>query len=156
MTPWKPTAGRLEQLPTTALGHRVQAGGGLAELVDQAAGYPATSAWLAGIRDDLTGQVGSRWLLPHHHSTAALDTALVRVRDFLDSRSFVLRNDTRTNVLLGLVRNHLNGRDLEGRYRAELRQIVEANEHTGAQRSAYDPRVDPRFPGRRYPGSLRV
>ncbi|HET8588230.1 MAG TPA: hypothetical protein VFM01_01245 [Nakamurella sp.] len=44
------------------------------------------------------------------------------------------------------LRNHLNGRDLEGRYRTGLRQVFEANEHAGGQRSAYDPRVDPRFP----------
>lgn len=104
-------------------------------------------------------QVATRWLLPGHHSTAALDTALGRVRDFLDSRSFVLRNAARTNVLLGLVRNHLNGRDIESRYRTQLRALVDEREgHAEAQRAAYDPRIDPRFPGqmRRYPGSLRV
>lgn len=41
-------------------------------------------------------QAGVRHLLPDHHSTAALDTHLGTVRDYLDSRSFVLRNQTRT------------------------------------------------------------
>ena len=47
-------------------------------------------------------QVAVRHLFPAHRSTAALDAALGRVRDFLDSRSFVLRNKRRTNLALGL------------------------------------------------------
>ena len=35
-----------------------------------------------------------RGFLPDHHSTAALDAHLGTVRDYLDSRSFVLRNQT--------------------------------------------------------------
>jgi hypothetical protein len=58
------------------------------ELRDKADGYLSTQRWLAGIADVET-QVAVRWLLPDHHSTAALDTALGRVRDFLDARSFV-------------------------------------------------------------------
>lgn len=52
----------------------------------------ATTAWLAANADAVTVQVGTRHLLPDHHSTAALDAHLGIVRDYLDSRSFVLRN----------------------------------------------------------------
>ena len=64
-----------------------------------------------------TGVVTSPWLL------------LGRVRDFLNSRSFLLRNAARTNVLLGLVRDHLNGDDIKAQYRTHLRAVVDA---TGA------------------------
>jgi len=53
----------------------------------------------------------ARAVLPEHHSTAALDAALGTVRDYLDSRSFVLRNQRRTTAMLGLIRLHLNGSD---------------------------------------------
>jgi len=58
---------------------------------------------------DVATQVAVRHVLPSHHSTAALDTALGTVRDLLDSRSFVVRNKRRTNLALGLIRLHLNG-----------------------------------------------
>jgi hypothetical protein len=74
---------------------------------EKAAGFASTQRWLAGIAD-VGVQVAVRQLLPAHHSTAALDTALGKVRDFLDSRSFVLRNKRRTNLALGLIRLHLN------------------------------------------------
>jgi hypothetical protein len=130
---------------------------GWEELHEKAAGFVSTQAWLAGIAD-VGVQVAVRHLLPPHHSTAALDVALGRVRDFLDSRSFVLRNAPRTNVLLGLIRNHLNGDDLEARYRTQLREFLDNGGRLAWQRSNYDPRIDPRYPNRarRFPGSLRV
>jgi hypothetical protein len=60
-----------------------------------------TQGWLDGLAE-VANQVAVRHLLSAHHSTAALDTALGTVRDFLDSRSFVLRNKRRTNLALGL------------------------------------------------------
>ena len=114
------------------------------ELHEKAAGFASTQAWLAGIADIAT-QVAVRHLLPAHHSTAALDTALGRVRDFLDSRSFVLRNKRRTNLALGLIRLHLNGADLQSRYHTLLRQHLDA---TGgvlpAQRGGKDTGAGPR------------
>lgn len=47
------------------------------------------------------------------------------MRDFLDSRSFVLRNKRCTNLLLGLIRNHLNGVDVERRYFRQLREHID-------------------------------
>jgi hypothetical protein len=114
------------------------------ELHEKAAGFASTQAWLAGIAD-MGVQVAVRHLLPAHHSTAALDTALGSVRDFLDSRSFVLRNKRRTHLALGLIRLHLNRVDLQSRYHTLLRQHLDA---TGgilpAQRGGKDTGAGPR------------
>lgn len=127
------------------------------ELHEKATGFASTQAWLAGIADVQT-QVAVRCLLPDHHSTAALDTALGRVRDYLDSRSFVLRNKRRTNLALGLIRLHLNGTDVERRYQALLREHVDG--HGGRlprQRAGKDTAAGPRTPRHlRAAASLRV
>jgi hypothetical protein len=56
----------------------------------------------AQVRD----QVSRRGVLPRHHSSAALETVLERVRQQVERRSFAFRNQRRTNLLLGLMRNH--------------------------------------------------
>lgn len=126
------------------------------ELTEKAAGFASTETWLAGIADVET-QVVVRHLLPPHHSTAALDTALGTVRDFLDPRSFVLRNKRRTNLALGLIRLHLNRVDVERRYRTLLRKhIDEAGGVLPTQRDGKDTGAGPRTPrGQRLPASLR-
>lgn len=117
---------------------------------------PAARAWLAANAAAVTNQVAVRHLLPPHHSTAALDQRLGRVRDFLDSRSFVLRNKRRTNLLLGLVCNHLNGVDSERRYIAQLRKHLD-EAALEPQRSCYDPGAGPRTPAaQRRRASLRT
>jgi len=127
------------------------------ELVEKADGYVHTQAWLADIAGVET-QVAVRYLLPAHHSTAALDKALGRVRGFLLSRTFVLRNKRRTNLALGLIRLHLNGADIERNYGTRLREHVDA--HGGvlpAQRSGKDAGAGPRTERQhRVPASLRV
>ena len=116
---------------------------------------PAAQAWLAA-NPTVADQVAVRHLLPHHHSTAALDQRLGRVRDYLDSRSFVLRNQRRTNLLLGLVRNHLNGVDSERRYVAQLRAHLD-QVTVAPQRSGYDTAAGPRTPAEdRLRASLRA
>jgi hypothetical protein len=126
------------------------------ELHDRADGFRSTQAWLRGIAD-VQVQVGVRHLLPQHHSTAALDTALGRVRDFLDARSFVLRNKRRTNLTLGLMRLHINGVDVERRYHTLLREHID--EHGGrlpGQRAGKDTGAGPRTPAhQRVRASLR-
>jgi hypothetical protein len=84
-------------------------------------------------------QVGPRHLLPQHHSTAALDVHLGSVRDYLDSRSCVLRNQRRTTLMLGLVRLHLNGTDDARRYTPVLREWLTAQRGIASpQRGGYD------------------
>ena len=51
-------------------------------------------------------QVARRATVPPHHSSAALETVLERVRQQVERRSFAFRNQRRTNLLLGLIRNH--------------------------------------------------
>lgn len=117
----------------------------------------ATSAWVAINAPAIAVQVGTRHLLPDHHSTAALDTHLGTVRDYLDARSFVLRNQRRTTALLGLVRLHLNGLDNVAQYAALLRARLDAG-HGAAppQRTGYDAGTSARTPAhRRLPASLR-
>ena len=73
--------------------------------------------------------------------------ALGRVRDFLDSRSFVLRNQARTNLTLGPIRLHLNGADLERNYHATLSRRL--NQHAGVlprQRTGSDVGTSVRVP----------
>lgn len=107
----------------------------------------ATTAWLAANGGSVAIQVAVRHLLPCHHSTAALDQRLGRVRDFLDSRSFVLRNKRRTNLMLGLIRNHLNGMDLEREYIAQLRgHLADPASELRSQRGGYDRGAGPRTP----------
>jgi len=127
------------------------------ELVEQADGFVHTEAWLTDIAEVET-QVAVRHLLPAHHSTAALDQALGRVRDFLASRTFVLRNKRRTNLTLGLIRLHLNGVDIERDYGTRLREHLDASGGVlPAQRSGKDTGAGPRTDRRhRAVPSLRI
>lgn len=100
-------------------------------------------AWVRANDAHLRVQVGVRGVLPGPRTTAALDTPLRRVRDFIDSRTFVLRNARRTNLMLGLVRLHLNDADHEHAYRRVLREVgAGLGEHPG-QRQGYDQRGQP-------------
>jgi len=68
-----------------------------------------------------------------------------RVRDFLSSRTFVLRNKRRTKRCPGLIRLHLNGVDIERDYGTRLREHLDA--HGGvlaAQRSGKNAGAGPR------------
>ena len=98
-----------------------------------------TYRWVQDNDAQVLAQVTARALLPAHHSTSALDTPLGTVRDYLDSRSFVLRNQRRTTTMLGLIRLHLNGTDSQARYATALRAWLEAHHGTpAAQRTGYD------------------
>jgi hypothetical protein len=96
-------------------------------------------------------------LLPDHHSTAALDAHLGTVRDYLDARSFALRNQRRTTAMLGLVRLRLNGVDNSGRYAALLRAWLDGNRSTAPrQRAGYETGTAGSIPAeQRLPASLR-
>lgn len=105
----------------------------------------------------MLAQVTARTLLPEHHSTAALDTHLGTVRDHLDSRSFVRRNQRRTTTMLGLIRLHLNGTDSPARYATAMRTWLETHHGTPPpQRTGYDAGTSRRLPSvARQPASLR-
>lgn len=101
--------------------------------------HPETTGWVTDNDAAVATQVAARHLLPAHYSTAALDAQLGRVRDMLDSRSFVLRNARRTTTMLGLVRLHLNGVDNTRRYTTLLRDWLDTRQGTPpAQRAGYD------------------
>lgn len=114
------------------------------EFTDATAGLPATTRWLARFGPEIAQQIAVRHLLPWPHATGALDTPLGRVRDFLDSRSFVLRNQRRLDVTLGLMRLHLNSVDSERDYRKHLRRALDQRAGVPpAQRRHYDAKGAP-------------
>lgn len=114
--------------------------------------------WTRNNDEVVRTQTAVRRLLPDHHSTAALDAHLGTVRDYLDARSFVLRNKARTTLLLELIRLNLNGTDNERRYTEVLRSHLDANNgHAPRQRLSYDTGSSRRLPAaQRAPGSLRT
>ena len=89
------------------------------------AGYPLTQAWVASVRKEVSDQVAVRHLLKDHRTTSAIEVHIGKIRDFLDSRTFVLRNRDRLNQTLGLIRLHLNRTDHERAYLNWLRQALE-------------------------------
>ncbi len=79
---------------------------------------------------------------PRRHPTAP-GTA----RDYLGSRSFVLRNQRRTTLMLGLIRLHLNGTDDADRYAKVMRSWLTERQGTALpQRGGYDPSTSRRLP----------
>src|SRR5665648_441208 len=116
-----------------------------------------TYKWVKNNDAQVRAQVAARHQLPEHHSTAALDAHLGTVRDYLDSRSFVLRNQRRTTTMLGLVRLHLNGTDSPARYATALRTWLDTQGGTPpGQRGGYDAGTSRRLPAaERRTASLR-
>lgn len=99
---------------------------------------------------------GPQFTLPTSHSTMGLRAALARVSDFLEPRSFGLRNKRRTNIALGLIRLHLNGVDIDRRYNMLLREYIESVDEIPRQRGGKDTGSGPRTDaGHRTVSSLR-
>lgn len=119
--------------------------------------HATTYKWVQDNDAQVRAQVAARHQLPEHHSTAALDAHLGTVRDYLDSRSFVLRNQRRTTTMLGLVRLHLNGTDSPARYATALRTWLDTHHGTPpGQRGGYDAGTSRRLPAaERRTASLR-
>ena len=86
----------------------------------------ATRAWVQDHNQALRRQTAVRHLVPQHHSTSGAEATAQRLRNLYEQRSFSLRNATRTNLLLGLTRLHLNNRDDIDTYRRILRETAEA------------------------------
>jgi hypothetical protein len=102
----------------------------------------ASAAWTANNDAQLHLQASVRHLLPAHRSTAGADAAAHRLRNLYEQRSFSLRNASRTNLLLGLTRLHLNNRDDVNAYHRILRKAAEAGK--GRPRQGQRLNRDPR------------
>ncbi len=76
---------------------------------DAASPYRNLAAWAARNDGVVTAQVARRDALPAHHSLAAVEAVLAHVGQRIERRAFLLRNEARTNLLLGLMRLDLNG-----------------------------------------------
>lgn len=91
--------------------------------------YEATSAWVARVDAVVRRQAAVRDQLTTHYSTSGAEVNLAKVRDAIRSRIFVLRNQVRTNKLLGLMRLPLNKYDDPVAYHHLMRE--HAQEHGG-------------------------
>lgn len=75
----------------------------------------------------MTRQTARRSELAPHYSAGALEPRLQELRGMLERRKWTFRNRTRMNLLLELMRLHLNRLDDPGRYAASIRAHLEAN-----------------------------
>lgn len=71
-----------------------------------------TRKWVRHWDRQLTAQTGRRAQRAPHYSTGALDPHITAVRQLLERRAWTFRNLPRMNALLGLVRLHVNRRDV--------------------------------------------
>lgn len=99
---------------------------GWEEFHDAAQVLGHTATWVTQLDDQIRLQSAVWHLLPAHYSTAGAEAAAHRLRNLYEQRSFSLRNATRTTLLLGLTRLHLNNRDDVNAYHRILRQAAEA------------------------------
>jgi hypothetical protein len=89
--------------------------------------------WARAWNERLAFQTSVRHLLPPHRTTSGAEAAAHRLKNLLERRSFSLRNAARTNLLLALVRLHLNNSDDAGNYHRLLRERAEASGGLGQQ-----------------------
>jgi hypothetical protein len=109
-----------------------------------AAPYPNLDNWGRAQHDQLQAQARVRNQLPAHYSVAAIEPAISKLRAMLESRRFYLRNAARTNLLVGLMRLHLNGVADERCYATVIRQTIESSSgRTARQLAITDPRGRP-------------
>ena len=108
------------------LENRGYADNGIQAFKDAAAPYRHLAAWVARNDGAVTAQVARRHLLAAHHSLAAVEAVLTHVGQHIDRRVPLLRNEARTNLLLGLMRLDLNGLADERSYRSIIRRHLAA------------------------------
>jgi hypothetical protein len=80
--------------------------------VTSAPGLTKTQSWVRHWDRQMTAQTARRSTMPPHYSTGALDPHIAVVRHMLERRRWTFRNLARMNTLLGLVRLHVNRRDV--------------------------------------------
>lgn len=100
--------------------------------------FPKVAGYVKRNDKQVTDQVARRATLPQHHSIAALEQVLERLRPKLERRAFTFRNQRRMNLLLGLMRNHeLRVDDLD-HYTEVLREAAKkAGGRIAYQRQGY-------------------
>ena len=99
----------------TLLAAAGQSPGGWAAFRDAVPAEPTlaeTGAWVRHWDEQMTAQTARRESMPAHYSTGALDPHIALVRQQLARRRWTFRNLPRMNALLGLVRLHVNRRDV--------------------------------------------
>lgn len=129
---------------------------GWEEFSEVAAELGATADWVRTNGPAVAAQVAVRHELPAHRSNAGAEAAAARLRNLLEQRSFALRNARRTNLLLGLVRLHLNNLDDADTYHRIMREHAEACQGRAPQpqrtgRDTYVPGVKRAQPSLRLP-----
>lgn len=90
-------------------------------------GGPEANKWVRHWDKRMRMQTARRASLPAHYSTGALEPRIEQVRRILESRAWTFRNRERLNLLLQLVRLHLNGHDDTTRWTSQIRVHLEAN-----------------------------
>jgi hypothetical protein len=111
---------------------------------DAAARYRHLAEWVARNDAVVTEQVACRHLRPAHHSLAAVEAVLAHASQRVERRVFLLRNEARTNLLLGLMRLDINGLADEQSYRSIIRRhLVACQGQPPPQLEIVDPRGQP-------------
>ena len=100
--------------------------------------YPNLDAWARTQHEQVLAQTRARANLPAHYSISAIEPAIAKLHDLLESRCFAFRNASRTNLLLGLMRLDFNGVADERCYATVIRQTSAGR--TARQLSITDPR----------------
>jgi hypothetical protein len=103
----------------------------------------ATGAWVRHWDEQMSEQTARRASMPPHYSTGALDPHIAAVRQQLERRRWTFRNLPRMNALLGLVRLHINRRDLVANWAKLLVRAVPTSGRRGRPRQATAARSDP-------------
>jgi len=111
---------------------------------EMARSYPNLDYWAAAQHEQVRAQTQVRDQLPAHYSVSAIEPPLSAIRAMLEARRFYLRNAARTNLLVGLMRLHLNAVADERSYAAIIRHTIEASAGwTPRQLAITDPRDRP-------------
>jgi hypothetical protein len=106
--------------------------------------FPTTADWIARMDEVVRRQASVRDQLPPHYSTTGAEVNLSTIRDAIQSRTVVPRNQARTNRLLGLLRHRLNGYDNVTAYHHILREQAELDAgHGEPQAQNRDPKGAP-------------
>jgi len=101
-------------------------------------GLPKTAGFVRRMDKQVTAQTDRRAGLPPHHSIAALEASLDKVRGRIEKRAFTFRNQRRMNLLLGLMRHHELRLDQHDAYTELLREAaVASGRRVQSQRTGY-------------------